>query len=513
MEASPLFNIDAISEILATKSDEELQQLYDDVYRDFQKHATANLLLYFNTGKALYDGRILRPNPIQEELLDAWTDWDYKVFTYTGANRIGKTTLLVILAFSVMHGKFPWSNKRLYFPHNEPRKIRIVGQDWQKHIKTVLIPAMRKWWPQEWGNLKDVIRRDNQGVEAMWTCQKTKSTCEIMSNMQESDLHEGWDGDLILYDEPPKRKIRVANARGLIDREGREFFGMTLLKEAWVDHDVIKARNEDGTPDRTVYSIDGDISVNIGYGITQKGVDQFAKTLTEDEIEARIKGKPSYLSGMVCKKFSRKKHLKSRFKIPLDWIVDIGIDIHPRKEQAILFMATSPKQERWLFRELFKHGSGTDVGEWIIRIIKANVLRVGKIICDPLAKGDSNNPNTTFDKIDIVLGRYGYVLNTGTKDKESGIIQINEHLEGPNLEPSLFVLDDMVRTIYEFESWMYEDAEKYPDRAGKAQKQNDDMMENLYRLLLEDTVWYPMEEGEDEFEDADASGACAVTGY
>jgi hypothetical protein len=280
---------------------------------------------------------------------------------------------------------------------------------------------------------------------------------------------------------------------------------MTLLKEAWVHQDVINARNEDGSPDRSVFSVDGDISVNVGYGITQKGIDQFAKTLTADEYDARIKGKPSYLSGLVCKKFNRKKHLKKRFKIPLDWLVDIGIDIHPRKEQAILFMATSPKQERWLFHEIFRHGSGTDVGEWIIRLIKSGVLRVGRIICDPLAKGDSNNENTTFDKIDHVLGRFGYVLHTGTKDKESGIIQINEHLEGPNNEPSLFVFDDMIRTIYEFESWMYDEDTQKP------QKKKDDMMENLYRLLLEDTVWYP----EDEYDEDDwsESGACAVTGY
>ena len=71
-----------------------------------------------------------------------------------------------------------------------------------------------------------------------------------MSNNQDSDVFEGWDGDLIVWDEPPKRNIRVACARGLIDREGRELYNMTLLKEAWISQEVIKATNEDGSPDK-----------------------------------------------------------------------------------------------------------------------------------------------------------------------------------------------------------------------------------------------------------------------
>jgi len=474
----------------------ELKQEKLGILKQLDDHKEKNLIEYFK-----------RPNPLQEEMLEAWLDSHYKVFTYTGANRIGKTTILTLIGFSTMFGHFPWNRQRLSFPHTKPRKVRLVGQDWEKHIKAVVIPALRKWWPQSRGSFADVTRKNNQGVEAYWTDPKTGSTLEIMSNMQESDLHEGWDGDLILYDEPPKRKIRVANARGLIDREGRELFACTLLKEAWLDTDVIKARNEDGSPDTTVFSVDGDISVNVGFGITQEGVDQFAKTLNEDEKQARLEGKPSYLSGLVCKNFNRKAHLKKRFEIPLDWIVDIGIDIHPRKEQAILFMATSPKQERWLCFELWKHGNGTQVGEWIIRLIKRHNLRVGRIICDPLAKGDRNNEFTTFDKIDMVLGRYEYVLYTGTKDKESGILEINNHLMGPNNEPSLFVFNDMVRTCHEFEAWMYDEDTQKPQK-----KDDDDMMENLYRLLLENTIWYPMEEEDDE-EYRGEPVSSSVTGY
>ena len=282
---------------------------------------------------------------------------------------------------------------------------------------------------------------------------------------------------------------------------------MTLLKEAWVDREVIKARNEDGTPDTSVFNVYGTIYDNVGFGITNEGVEQFAKTLTDDEKDARLKGVPSYMSGLVCPRFGRKKHLVERFEIPLDWVVDIAVDIHPRKQQALLFVATSPQQNKYCCFEVFEHGDGNWVGEQIIRIIKRWNLRVNLIVCDPLAKGDRNVGETTFDKIDKVLARYGYVLQTATKDKDSGIIQINNGLYGPNKEPSLFFFDDMKRTIWEIEGWMYD------KETQKAQKENDDMMENLYRVLLEDTYYYRPEDEEAIDQPAVSNGGSKWTGY
>jgi len=411
------------------------------------------------------------------------------------------TTIGSIIGESTLFGKWPWSGKHLSFSHNLPRKVRYIGQDWKNQIEKVVLPEIRKWWPKN----RPVKTRGNQIIpDAMWTDEKTGSTLEIMSNLQDSDVHEGWSGDLIIYDEPPKRDIRIANARGLIDRNGRELFCMTLLKEAWVDREVIKAMNKDGSPDMSVFNVNGEIWANVGYGITEEGIDQYAKTLTDDEKDARLRGVPSYMSGLVLPKFHRRTHLVDRFDVPLDWIIDIGIDVHPREKQAILFMATSPKGERFLCFEIFENGSGDWVGEQIIRVIDRYHYRVGRIIIDPLAKGDRNTGDTTFDKIDRILSQHGHVLNTASKDKESGIIDINKHLMGPNKQPSLFVFNDLKRTITEIEGWMYDEDTQKP------QKKDDHMCENLYRLILENTTWYPMEE--DQREEEVASGN-KWTGY
>lgn len=449
------------------------------------------------------------PNPPQAKLLQAWGDSRFKIFAFTGGNRSGKTTIGCLITICTAAGEWIWNGERILFPHNKPRKIRIVGQDWEKHIKTVVVPELLKWWPK---NRPLKVKKNSLGVESFFIDEMTGSTIEIMSNKQESELHEGWHGDLIYYDEPPRREIRIANARGLVDRRGRELFCMTLLKEAWVDRDVIKAVDEKtGRPDRSVFSVNATIYDNVGFGLDAEGVEQFAKTLNPEEREARLDGKPSYLSGLICKNFDRVKHLVERFKIPSDWPVDISFDIHPRKPQAVLFIATHPYGKRYVCFEIWDNGDGTYIAEEAMRIVSRFNLRVNRVLIDPLSKSDANSDetgNTTFDKINMVLMRHGLVLEVATKDKTSGILEINNHLKGPNNEPSLFFFDDLVITIRQVEGWVYEDK---GDNVGKPSKVDDDMPENLYRLLLLDTKYEPPDDDFEEEHEFEAVNS--VTGY
>jgi len=448
------------------------------------------------------------PNPLQKKLLEAWDNPHYKLFTYTGGNRIGKTTIGIIIGLSTLFGKWLWNGRDLIIPHHYPRKVRLIGQDWEKHIKAVLEPELHKWWPK---NRAVRIKKNNFGAESFWVDEKTGSSLEIMSNKQESELHEGWSGDLILYDEPPRREIRIANARGLIDRQGRELFCMTLLKEAWVDRDVIKAVNQDGTPDTTVFNVHGDISANIGFGITQMGVEQFAKTLTEEEKDARLKGIPSYMSGLIYSKFNRQTHLRKRFKIPLDWLVDISIDFHPSKKWAVLFVATDKRNFKYCIDEIHENGSWKAISEEIVRRIKTNHYRVeAPIIIDPLAKGDEQsdlNEESVFEKMQNLFAAYGLRMSAASKDKDGGIHLVKDLLMTENEMPSLFFFNDLKQTIKELEGYMID-----PD-TNKPQKYDDDFMECLYRIALLNTQWYNMADDEIFTYKHEVETRNAVTGY
>jgi len=459
------------------------------------------------------------PNPRQREILEAWVDPYYRTFLMTGSNRLGKTVLGILIGYATLFGEFAWDNKnsrkgaptKLHhlFNHNEPRKVRYVGQDWEKHIKSVVIPELEKWRP---ASREITSKKNSLGIEAYWYDKKTKSSLEIMSNKQESQLHEGWSGDLIIYDEPPKRDIRIANARGLVDRRGRELFCMTLLGEAWIDREVIKKVDKNGKPDRSVFHVDGTMYDNMNYGITREGIEEFASKLTEDEYQVRILGRPAYLSGIIYQGYARKIHLRDRFEVPFDWPVDIAIDVHPREKQAILFQATDQRQDKYLVQELWDHGDAKWIGESIVRAVTRNNYRVNRVIIDPLSRGDGNNRNTMFEIISKILYPYNIVLEVASKDKDQGILEVKKHLKGPNNTPSLFIFDDLIRTIYEIEGYMWDKDTQKP------QDKDDHFMENLYRLCLLNTKYVDMEdenmEGSgyvDNF--LDNSGRDALTGY
>jgi hypothetical protein len=188
-------------------------------------------------------------------------------------------------------------------------------------------------------------------------------------------------------------------------------------------------------------------------------------------------------------------------------MVDIAIDVHPREKQAVLFNATDPKNDRYACDEIWGHGNGKWIAESILRKVKYHSYRVNRVIIDPLSKGDSNNDNSVYETISTILMQNGMILETATKDKEQGILEVKNHLFGPNQQPSQFFFDDLVRTIYEIEGWMWDKDTQKP------QDKDDHMMENLYRLALLKTQWTEAYNYYDDKEVYDDSGRDATTGY
>ena len=450
-----------------------------------------NRVMFFNCGKARHPDwpEVREPNPLQKKLLEAWDNPSYKVFTYSGGNRLGKTTSGAIIAIATVAGEWPWSGQKLKFMHDLPRKVRYVGQGWEQHIKAVVEPALKFWWPESYLVKK---KKNNQGIDATWEHWSRShdkgllGTIEIMSNSQDSSVFEGWEGDLIIYDEPPQRAVRIACARGLIDRCGRELFCMTLIGEAWVHREVIKAKLPDGSPDMSVFNISGETYDNEGYGITREGIEQFAKTLKKEEYDARIKGKPSYLSSLLCPRFDIHVHVKDRFTVPLDALIDISIDWHPSKPLAVVFLATLKNGFKYVVDEIKFRGPTKSAAEEIIRVIRRrDYARANRIVIDPLSKSGMPNETDAFSIFSDSLAAFGYCLDVASKEKENGIEILNGLLWTENEAPALFFFKDCVNTIQEVEDMMY-DPETF-----KPVKVNDDYFECLYRLCLMDTQWYP----------------------
>lgn len=490
-----------------------LMQKKLEALKFLQQYQSANRLEYFNSGMPLVNDTLLRSNPKQQLIIDAWNNPAYRTFVYVGGNRSGKTTLAVIIALATLHGKWPWNNQPLPIPHNEPRKVRLICQDWESGARLVVLPELKKWWPKIWPVM---TRKNNMGVEAYWVDKTTGSTLEIMTGNQDPQLHEGGHHDLIIFDEPISKAHYIANARGLVDRQGRELFTMTLLEQPWIDRDIVKKKLKDpetgkatSKPDPSVFVVETASTDNIGYGLTKKGLDDFMDKLDADDIEVRIKGVPKYRKGLVYPMFKATTHCVERFPVPLDWPVDIAIDTHPRKPHSVLFMATNPRGFKYCVAEIRMHGGGDALADEIVRMAQYGVYRVNRIIIDPLSKGDKNDPSgTTYELIDTVLARYGMYLETASKNKDTGILAVKDHLMSQNSMPSLFFFDDLVYTVSEMENLMWHKDEERE----VADKVADDMCENLYRLILLNTEYTPPAD-ELEAEEPGKDNVNATTGY
>jgi len=483
-----------------------------------------------------------QPNPKQALILDAWLNPFYKVFYYTGGERSAKTTTGTWLAISVMAGYFLWTDPPVKIPfiHKYPRKVRLVGQDWEKHIKTVLVPSLEEWWPK---NRPVKTSKNTMGVDAFWKDEKTKSTLEIMSNGQDASLFLGWQGDLVIYDEPSDRDIRIACARGLVDRHGRELFDMTLLRQPWVNKEVVHAQNPDGTPDMSVFGVIADTLDNCSrcgecdgyidhfedrptgpvgicprcgevtnyrrYGLDMEGIRDYAKKMTPKEQEAHLRGKPSYLSTLIWD-IDRRLHVKKRFPVPLNWIVDVFIDFHPSKPWMVNFFATEPRQFHWAIYEMWENMNSKSMAEKIVLFLLTNKFRIGGIWIDPLAKGDENSgytDETVFQIMWNVFAPYGINLQVASKDKDNGLKLVSELLMTENEMPALFFFDDLKKTLEQCENYVLD------PKTGKPSKEEDDAPENLYRYALLNRQWEEPYQDQGDYRYVDDRSRSSATGY
>lgn len=447
-------------------------------------------------------------NPKQQIIIDNWHDTSKRIFCLTGSDKFGKTTMGVVLVISLLIGYWPWDPKKTPIS-NPPVIVRWIGQDWAVHIKTVLEPMLDEWWPKDFG----VKTLSNLGVKATWNCEN-KSILYLLSNRQDPAVHAGKDPHYVLYDEPPEREIYIENARGLSATtddppglEGRTFISASLIRKAWMHREIIKRRNPDGTPDRSVFNVHGEIYDNEGYGMTAAGIAEYAKNLKPEEKQVRLYGKPGYMQGLIYPQFDREIHLKKRFKIPLNYLVNIAIDCHPAKENAVLFWAIHPANYIYICDEIWMHGDGTDIADEIIRRITRNAYNVNAVLIDHSAKGDKNQKATTFKKIEDVLFRHKLMLETYRKDEDGGIKTVRNLLLGPNNEPSLFVFDDLPVFIRQIEGYMWD------PKTNKPVDDDNDMMDNAYALANKDTQWFSTEDtGEEDYEEPEKP-VSDITGY
>lgn len=413
-----------------------------------------------------------------------------------------------------------------------PVNLILTGEDWKLHIGRVLVPELKKWCPVHWYNTK----KNEQGTEYYWEF-FNKSTLTIMSYSQDDDLFESFRAQGVVMDEPPPKSKYAAMSRGLLLDCGKTLLSLTPLKEAWIlDDIVLSGRKDIGIVDNlkitdnpALYDSDKDtlremglsdvqineffnvllyenvekqvpvidkgagaekylekiISVDRYNDISKLKVLKFIKDIDPADVPPRVFGHFKSLVGRVLKEFDANIHRVKPFEVPTDWPVTVMIDFHLSTPQAVSYWAVNRQDINYCIAETWKNISADGIADDIIRKIKMHGWNIEKAFIDPLSKGDTaymknaigTNLRSTFTILEERLQDHGITLYVASKDKESGIKNIQTWLKGPNGLPTCYIFDDCERHFFEVQRWVF-------DENQKPAKENDHFMENWYRYTL-----------------------------
>lgn len=414
-----------------------------------------------------------------------------------------------------------------------PVNLMLTGEDWKSHIGRSLVPEFKKWLPDGWYTTK----KNEQGVDYYFEM-FNKSTVTVMSYSQDDALFESFRIQGVLMDEPPPKSKYTAMSRGLMLDQGKTLLSLTPLKEAWILDEIVLSGRKDiaivdnlsiiDNPD--LYQGDMDNLHLMGLNdlqcrdffdlllyenvqkktpVVDKGrgaekfleslvplerqseigklkILKFIKDIDPSDVPPRVFGQFKSLVGRVLKEFDLNIHRIKPFEVPTDWPVTVMIDFHLSTPQAISYWAVNRQDIHYCVREVWKNLSADDIADDIIKAEKAFGWNIQDIYIDPLSKGDTaymrnmlgTNIRDTYSIIEEKLSEHGMTLHVASKDKDSGIKNIQTWLKGVNGLATCYIFEDCERHFYEVSRWVF-------DENGKPAKEGfDHFMENWYRYTL-----------------------------
>lgn len=401
---------------------------------------------------------------------------------FFGGNRSGKTTSGCIEISYHMTGQYPdwWEGRRW----NRPTVGRIFAADFSKGVK-VVTKKLKEWLPKDC-----VVRidRNNLKAEVGWHIKYKngqESYCDVMTYEQDSSLAEGWNGDWVLFDEPPPRDMYIATARGLIDNDGICIFTLTPLKEPWLFDEIYNSK------DKRVYSVIADLRHNLArynplsremIGLKEESIRKFESKLTEEERETRMHGKFRYLAGRIWKEWDRDIHTFDRRQWvrgkggvvvdgepPQHWPRMMLIDPHDRNPHAIMWVTTDETNNYWIYREMWL--PNTTIKEIVEAIKRVEITAKETIqtrIMDPNfgPKRYGNSGLTVRDEFEQEARKIQYNMrfNFGDDHKEIARKTVAELLKydimkplGLLNHPKIKVADDLKEFIYQIEHYVWDE--------------------------------------------------------
>jgi hypothetical protein len=423
-----------------------------------------------------------KPHPQQDAFHRA--GGQFKRRMVRSGNRWGKTTCGMAEDVAWLLGERPWYDEndpaRYAGIPNRPVKGLVLAADWDKvhELFTSDEPANPgKLWKFLPPNMVKNRRKNSSGVivEVVLSNGSIIRFDTVKSFKQDPGGSESSDWDFIHVDEPCPEDMWKAHSRGLIDRHGCAWFTLTPLSEFWIN-DMFFPRDVNPTSAQAKHwSLNGTTYDN-PY-LSKASIREFEESLTPEERECRIHGIPLELSGLVYKEFSYDKHVLKNIPAgwddynqpPASYSIYWALDPHPQTPHAALFCAVSPQGQVFVYDELWMTGDIDTLAQNINAKLQGKFVVLHK--CDPWAW--NRDPITETNLAHELMSR-GVFVEPASKAKAHGILRVREYLKRPG---AFYVVPTLRRFLFEINRYCY-------DKENKPIDKDDHMMENLYRILI-----------------------------
>lgn len=417
-------------------------------------------------------------------------------------NRFGKSHMGCAEDCGWLMGERVWYKKgdpaRTIGIPKRPVKGLVITTDWDKvdEIWTTErgTPPGKIWQMLPNGFVKSQKRNHSGAIEtiecANGSLLKFDTVKSWMANPQGS---ESSDWDFIHPDEPLPQLMWKAASRGLVDRGGAAWFTLTALTEPWISDMFIprggRVENVEFLDRGQFWMIRGSMWDNPT--LSKEAIDMYIATLSKEEIQCRIEGIPLERVGLVYKEFEYDRHVLAQLpagwaswtKPPTNWPIYLAIDPHPQTPHAVLACTVSPLGQVIFFAEIFKHCTIRELCSMMSMLFQQNQILT--CVCDPLAY--VNDPITGGNMADE-FARWGWVVDKATKALQQGILRVKDDLTQPN---RIYLSPYLEETLWEIQRYCWDQKE---GRENKPVDKDDHMMENLYRLLLDEPSFVEISE-------------------
>ena len=394
---------------------------------------------------------------------------------FLGGNRSGKTVGGGAESVMWLTGKHPYITTP-----KPPVRGRCVSVDFINGVEKIVKPEVARWMPAS--ELKGGSWEKAYNKELRILTLENGSTLEFMSMDQDVDKFAGTSRHFIWFDEEPPRDIYIECLQRLLDTGGSFWITMTPVDgmSSWIYDDLYLKAKED--TDIKVVTVDMGDNPFINWG----EANVLLSGLTDEEMEARKKGKFIQIGGLIYKMWDPNIHVKDEFAVPTDWLHVAAMDHGYSNPTAWIWAAVNADGRVVIYDEYYVSGEIVRTHALAVHDINKRHERVPEYyVGDPSIR---NVDPITGTSVLLEYMEYGVPIVLGNNDQKAGLNRVARYLAGVNGVPQLLITRNCTNLIREIGRLRWSQWANKKVRADKNSKEEqhkkDDHAADALRYLI-----------------------------